>query len=307
LLHFTQGLVDIADREKYLTDCMTCLLQISGLSNAKRQLLAETIMSKMARPTSTYGPDLLAQVRKDLKSNTYLIKAALMRDNPDLSLEQKMLELKLEETSEGVQRIETNLQSLLGISEEREHTILASTVTAVVNLNTRMADMEAYSAISLFDPSEAPLLFGKIHGIISPHNPIFEEKAFFRVLELTDIPQMITSGRIDVSKLLKIRDSNECREFRSWLTTTDRMNDQELKRLVAGFRARAASYIGSTSGKVLRLATNAGLGLIPGYGTLISLTEGAVDAFLIDKLLPSSGVLSFLNSSVPSLFSRAYD
>jgi len=135
----------------------------------------------------------------------------------------------------------------------------------------------------------------------------FSRATSLRVLELTDIPNLLVVGRIDVESFLKIKDSNECQAFRSWLTTTDKINDEQLKRLITGFRARAASLIASPSGKTLRFAANAALGLIPGYGMAISLAEGVVDTFLLDKLLPSSGVLSFLNNAIPSVFKRAYD
>jgi hypothetical protein len=125
-----------------------------------------------------------------------------------------------------------------------------------------------------------------------------------RVLEMTGIPELLASGKIDIKKLLVIRESNECREFRAWLSNTDRFNDAELKKLLTGVRARAASFIASPSGKAVRLVVNAGLGLVPGYGTVTSLVEGAVDTFLLDKLLPSSGVLSFLSQSIPSIISQ---
>jgi hypothetical protein len=50
---------------------------------------------------------------------------------------------------------------------------------------------------------------------------------------------------------------------------------------------------------------NAALGLIPGYGTAASIGEGALDMFLLEKMLPSSGVLTFLNHSMPSIFTSA--
>jgi hypothetical protein len=205
----------------------------------------------------------------------------------------------------GMQRFESNLQSMLGITEEQEHEIFAAVVTGVSNLNQRIADMEEHSAISHFEESEAPLLFGKVHSLMAQMNPKFDEQAFLRVIGVTQIPELIANRRIDVEELLKVRATDECREFRSWLSTTDHIDDAKLKHLLTGFRAKAASFIASNSGKTLRLAVNAGLGLLPGYGTLAALGEGAVDTFLLDKMLPTSGVLTFLNDSMPSIFTSA--
>jgi hypothetical protein len=305
LLQFRQDIIGVPDHEKYLEDCMGALLQITGLSNASRANLAEKLSKNIVRPQVGYESGLLNQIHADLKSNAYLIQS-LIANEPRLAINPDSISVKVEEIAPGTQRFETNLPDLIGVSLDQEHAILASVVRATANLNQRLADMQTYSAITLFQESEAPLLFGKIYGIIAPHNPTFLEDAFLRVLKLTDIPDLLVTGRINAEKLLEIRDSHECREFRSWLTRTDDIDDKELKRLITGFRARASSFVSSASGKTIRLAANAGLGLIPGYGTIISLAEGVVDTFLLDKLLPSSGVLSFLNNSIPSVFVNAY-
>ena len=204
----------------------------------------------------------------------------------------------------GVQSFSTNLKTLLNVEPEQEHAMLAKAVHAVTNLNQQIANMQQYNAISSFDESDAPLLFGKIAGVIAQYNPLIEEHSFLRVLEITDLPELLAFGRIDVKKLLTIRESIECREFRAWLSSADQLNDAELKRLLTGLRARAASLIASPAGKITRLAVNSALGLIPGYGTLVALAEGAVDTFLLEKLLPSPGALSFLTRSIPSVIRR---
>jgi hypothetical protein len=307
LLQFEQGTADVPDHQKYVEECTSCLQQITGLSNSDRVSLAEKLYERAVHPGPKYNTDLLDQIRKDLKSNSWLMKSLIVADDLSLKIEKDAIELSVENISEGIQRFETNLHALSGMSTHQEHAVLDSVIRAAANLNHRLADMHEYSAITFFQESEAPLLFGKIHGIIAPYNPSFEENSFLRVLELTDIANLLATGRIDVEKLLKIKSSNECREFRSWLSSADEINDEELKRLLTGLRARAASFINSTKGKTIRFAANAGLGLIPGYGTAISLTEGALDTFLLDKMLPSSGILSFLNNSIPSVFKNAYE
>jgi hypothetical protein len=194
---------------------------------------------------------------------------------------------------------------MLGINLEQEHDMLAELVKGTSNLNQRIADMAEFSAISHFEDSEAPLLFGKIHSLVAQLNPEFDEHAFLRVIGVTEIPKLIENRRINVDELMKIRETDECREFRSWLSTTDSLDNAELKRILTGFRAKAASFIATKSGKSLRLGVNTTLGLIPGYGTLLALGEGVVDTFLLETMLPSSGVLTFLNHAMPSIFVSA--
>ncbi|HWW98918.1 MAG TPA: hypothetical protein VNY74_14530 [Edaphobacter sp.] len=304
LFQFEQGLFDIADRDKHISDGLQKLQQVSGLSNKQRDTLSNLIQSKVLKPNPEYGPDLLAQIRADLKSNVDLVKSILLKKYPELLEKLGGLEISLAEVSPGVQRFTTNLTNLLQISKQQEHDMLSTTVLTVSNLNQSLANMRQYNAISLFEEGDAPLLFGKITGIIAPYNPKIEEEAFLRVVEVVGIPDLLASGRIDVDRLIKVRESNECLEFRAWLSKADQINDADLQRMLTGVRARAAAFISSPTGKVTRFVANAALGFIPHYGTATSLIEGAVDNFFLDKLLPSSGVLSFLSHSIPSVVHR---
>jgi hypothetical protein len=302
LLQFDEGIATVEDNDHNLGMKLGSLLKIAELSNARRENLGALVRAKLIKPSPAFGSDLLRQVRKDLTSNIQLAKTILCHRYPDISPEK--LILKVDELGK-MQRFETNLQSIMGITIEQEHEMLTEVVKAMGNLNQRVAEMAEYNAISHFEDSEAPLLFGKIHSLVARLNPEYDEQAFLRVIGVTEIPKMIENRRIDTEELLKIRATDECREFCDWLSTTDKMDDAELKRLLRGFRAKAASFIASNSGKALRLGVNTGLGLIPGYGTLVALGEGLVDTFLLDKMLPSSGVLTFLNNTMPSIFVSA--
>jgi hypothetical protein len=302
LLQFDEGLATSEDNEHNLGMKFRSLLKITGLSNARREALEGVVRSKLIKPSPSYGTELLKQIRKDLTSNIELSKTILCHRYPNVPFE--TLELQTHDLG-GMQRFETNLRTMLGITLEREHEMLAEVVKATGNLNKRIADMAEYDAISHFEVSEAPLLFGKIHSLVGQLNPKFDEQAFLRVIGVTDIPKLIENRRIDVEELLKIKETDECREFRAWLATADCIDDEKLKRLLRGFRAKAASFIATNSGKLLRLGVNTGLGLIPGCGSLVALTEGVADSFLLEKMLPSSGVLTFLNNAMPSIFVSA--
>ncbi len=299
LLQFDEGLGTSEDNEHNLEMKFCSLLKITGLSNARREALEGVVRTKLIKHSLSYGNELLKQIRKDLTSNIELSKTILCHRYPDVPPEK--LELKAHDLG-GMQRFESNTQTMLGLTIEQEHDMLVEVVKATSNLNQRIADMAEYDAISHFEVSEAPLLFGKIHSLVGRLNPKFDEQAFLRVIGVTELPKLIENRQIDVEELLRIRETDECREFRSWLATTDSIDDKNLERLLRGFRARAASFIATNSGKLLRLGVNTGLGLIPGYGSLVALGEGIADSFLLEKMLPSSGVLTFLNNTMPSIF-----
>jgi hypothetical protein len=304
LLDFSQGVMDIADPEKLVQDGLKSLIQVAGLKNDERGMIGNLVQEKILTPRKSFGNDLLAQVNSDLSSNVKLVKSVLLKEYPEKRLQLEGLEMRLEEPKPHVHRFRTNIQELLTVSAEEEHKMLAKTVGTVTRLNHQLALMQEYKALSTFENDDAELLLGKFAGLIAPYNPKLQEASFLRVLEITDMPEFREQGKIDVPTLLKVRETPECKEFRAWLTRADEIDDVILKEMLTGFRAKAAAFIASPSGKVVRFVANVGLGLIPGYGTAVAIAEGVVDNFFLDKLLPSSGALSFLHKSIPSILKK---
>ena len=281
--------------EKMLSPLRT----VPGLTGSKRDDFEAFMKSNILLFSDSYPEELLGQIKRDLVTKQDFIRTLLL-GKINTAAAQK-LSFHVHDLG-GTQRFESNLQSLLGISPDEEHKIWADTITAVANLNQRLANMAAFTAISHFEPNEAQFFFGKLHGLVGELAPSSDEDAFLRVISFTDLPTYIASKRIDIEAFLKVRETDECRLFRDWLSTTSFINDEKLQQLLTGLKAKAASFIASAPGKTIRFGVNAGLGLLPGYGTALSLCEGFVDTFLLDKLLPSTGVLTFLNKDMPSIF-----
>jgi hypothetical protein len=268
--------------------------------------LEEAIWNSLLREPATYRDDLLKQLDGDIRANTPALKAALVDKLRTListgQLDPQRIEISVEETSDRVFRIDSRLPELLGFSPAQTHKALHDAITAVANLDQRLADMQAHSAITGFLESEAPILFGKLAGIIAPMNPKIAESQFERVIELTRIPDFKEGQKVNVELLMKVRDSAECREFREWLGALDSVSDANLEKMVAGIRAKLATLAGSTGGKVFRLVATTCLGLIPGIGLLVGTAASTIDSFLVDRMWPKSGVVAFLTQSYPSLF-----
>jgi hypothetical protein len=135
--------------------------------------------------------------------------------------------------------------------------------------------------------------------------PKFAESQFERVIELADVPDFQPGQRVDLDLLMKVREGAECREFREWLCTLEDVSDTEIRQMVASIKSKMASLASSTSGKLLRLAATTGVGLIPVVGPIVGAAAGAVDSFLVERVLPRSGVVAFLTEQYPSLFVSA--
>ena len=283
--------------------CEHALLKVSGLKRAKLESLVQAVVSDDILLPPSFGSDLHKQNAKDLTVNRHLLNHLLAREFPGAPTAQIHISVTQLPEWRGHNALElgSNFTQVLGITKDRESLALANLYKAVGNLNIQLGRMESCSAISAFNEADAPILFGKLHGLIAPRDPTILQDAFLRVLGLTDIPQAIESSRIDVDRLLAIRETAECREFRRWLAGVDEITDADLSRVVTGFKAKAAYFLSSVPGKAIRFAVNTGLGFA-GVGALLPIIEGFVDTFLLDRLLPSSGILTFLRGSVPSIF-----
>jgi hypothetical protein len=306
--HFTFGIVDAKDRDGVLRKELRGLQSVAGLKNSERDAIEQAVWTSLVRPPGTFGADLLQQIDTDLRTNSPSLKTGILdelrREFVSLDLADRMLEINVEEPQERVFNIKTTIRRDFGLSPEKTHLLLQRSVIAVSNLNQRLAEMAAYSALTGFLESEAPLLFGKLAGILAPQNPSIAEEQFKRVIEVADVPDFKPGQKVDVEKLMKIRESAECRDFRGWLSTVQDISDAEIRNVAGGMKNKLASLAGSFGGKAVRLAATTLIGIVPG-GLVLGSAAGAIDSFLVDRVLPRSGILAFLADVYPSLFISA--
>jgi hypothetical protein len=302
LSHFSFGVATLSDRKVGLRRGLTLLQGVPGLKNQERIAMEEILISGLTRPGADYGAQLQAQVESDIRNNTPALAAAIREQlHKRFGAELPAFALQVEEVSERAFHVISDLPTVFRISDEETHRIMASSVSAVANLNQRLANMAAYSAIVGFTENEAPLLFGKLAGVIGPQNPQPLEQQFSRVMTLANVPEFPRGKRVDVDVLVKVRDSVECREFRSWLANAATLTDKEVEEMTGGFRSKVGSMIRSSAGKALRFAVTTILGFGP-HGIVIGPASGAVDSFLVERVFPNPGVLAFLTELYPSLF-----
>lgn len=304
--HFTFGMVDLANREAELSKQLALLQRVPGLKNSERAQIEKLVWDSMVRPPVTFGADLLKQVDTDLRSNSTLLRAAIfeqLRKLPNWDdRASENVEIKVEEPEPRIFHVKTSIARQFGLSGEDAHSLLQRSMTGVTNLNQRLAEMIAYTAMTGFLESEAPLLFGKLVGLLAPQNPRLAEQQLERIIEIAELPDFKSGQRVDVQRLMKIRESPECRDFRDWLPSAENITDSEIRKMTNGVRSKLADLAGTPGGKVIRLAATTVIGLIPVAGLALGAAAGLVDSFLVERVLPRSGVVAFLNDLYPSLF-----
>jgi hypothetical protein len=297
--------LDAADKRQYIHDCLRSMHGL-GLTRKQVSKLKEAIAA-VIRPLS--AQDLRVEVfralQKDLLNNPALAKTAVeMTLHRQLGRRDLPFSLNFYMESPEIFRAECDLQERAEITELEAHKIIERAILGLGGLTQTIAEMRYYSAISGFREDELPLFRRKLDFLADLASSETKESSFQRVIAIAGLPDFAEgAAKIDVDKLLQVRDSNEAREFRDWLGQIGEASDREIYERVAGLRARAGLVVGSGPAKVLRFLVTTGLSLIP-HAVLPGLALCAADQFLVDKLLPKSGAAAFINRHYPSIFER---
>ena len=127
---------------------------------------------------------------------------------------------------------------------------------------------------------------------------------FRRVVELAKFsqPSRFNAESLDVERLLSVRESRECRDFRFWLLNSSDVSDEEIVAQLSGIRARIGNMVHGRPGKFTRWLASTGLGLLPGVGAVAGGVLGLFDAFLLERVVPRPGPLAFINGIYPSIY-----
>jgi hypothetical protein len=216
--------------------------------------------------------------------------------------------LQVEQREDDEFAVENDLRRRYLIADVEAHRIIESAMMALGRMDERIASMQAYSALNGLSEKDKVLLDAKLGATVGLIIPASSEQEFSRVAALKGLPvPEYGSSVVDVKKLLKIRESDECRAFKEWLSGSERLSDKELRERVSGFGRRIRQAVHSKVGKTVRFVVSNGLGIGLGLvsapvGPVAGVVIGAADSFLLERLIPKDSVISFLSESYPSLF-----
>jgi hypothetical protein len=248
------------------------------------------------------GRMTMDQVPVDLTMRLDLVRTATdwaLRKFGDRDPEGVDYSIRLDQETELVFRAETNIGERFALDEDEVDRVLERAVLAVGALSEWFELMESYNAVTGLKGTELSILDAKLTSILQQIDPERQEQRLIRVLELTNLPDPETAeGTVNVERLLAVREHQEIVEFRHWLRTLDSATDEEIRDRVNSVRERMAEAVHSPTGKVVRFAATAAADLLP-FGGLVA---GAVDEFVLERVLPQPGPVSFLGSTYRSLF-----
>jgi len=294
-----------AERKKWVSDQLRkiAIPYLSHQQNKKLKLAIVAALEESSVQDSIV--ELQQQTDSDLMSNRGIKLATV------ISLREKGFQadlndfsIQLHQIDEKIFRAENNLEHIFSMNEVDIHKTIERSILGVAALNQRIVEMKVYNSLSGFLSSEEPLYRDKLQFLIEACDPHKTEEKFERVFRLKNFPEVKFNPeqKVSVEKLLEVRKSKELMEYREWLKKNDTSSDSELVDQLNNLRSKLGGFIHSDSGKMTRLLLSTAAGFIPGANIITSLGLGVADSFVLEKLLPNSGVVAFVDDLYPSIF-----
>lgn len=307
---FRFAIVKRFDWQQFINDRLREVDSVPTLSPQQKRNLKNTIYESVVKPPDDFGNSTLDQTLMELSGNISLGKittAKILSERLNKAVAPSDFELMLHPIGNTEFQTDTDIAQRFDLSPLDEHKIVERGLLAIGGLNHRIEEMYAYNALSGFLPGEVPIFGQKLAFLADALSPNVPVRKFQRVLEIVGFPALeVTSAKpfLDAEKLLEVRDTIECQEFRVWLSTLDSVSDSEIASRINSLRAKISSFLHTDAGENLRFWGTTGIGFIPVAGNIVGTGASLLDHFLIDKILPYSGPASFINVLYPSIFKK---
>lgn len=298
-------IVQSADLQDYVSGCLREIHATDGLSSKQAIKLKRAIADTLVDAGGAAGPAGL-QLDHDLTLSAPVLRdgfALAARKLHGLTLDPGALRIEVDRIEPDVYKVDTNVAALLNVDAAAAHTIVVRGVLAVGGMDFRIGLMERLQGISGCEPQELPVLDSKLRSLEIELDPDAQERRLSRVVELAGLPEpdLTRSPSVDVDELLKVRRLPETKALRAWLRTADGLSDEEIGESFHKVQEALARGVHGTAGKVIRFAVTTAAGFIPDGG-ITGHAVGALDSFLVDKVIAQPGPYSLLSKRWPSLF-----
>ena len=293
LVHVSEAASNPANWERKVKRMFSALPQ---LTLYERKKLTNAVQRASLPTPGALGSSALRAWKRDLyENNVLLTRTVAFKVREHLGSESPPFTIRVHQLDEDeeVVRVETDL----ALPEPAKHKVVWLGMAAIGNMNFRIEQMRSFEAVCGFREEERPLVDAKLSFLLDALHDKTQEEQLARVLEIANLPDLgeaASRGELDLEKLLVVRESKECAEFREWLRSLDRVDDVELRSRVDSLRARIGGKLASVGGRAFRFLASA---VDPTAGIL----SGAA-GFFADKVFARPGPIVFLNDQLPSVF-----
>ena len=304
---YSFAVVKTHDHRNYIHENLQPINDVPGLSDKQARGLRKLVAERVVTPPPESGQQAMAQFERDLEMNVPNLKASIAVVSArefGKQIDPHAFDLRVERIDAEDFKTETNLGEILRLDAGEVHKAVELGLLGVGGLNQRLEYMERYRAMTGFRADELPLFEDKLSFLARQLDPDAQAERFERVLELADLPDVDPDPNtrdVDLSRLLEILGSDEAREFRTWLRGLDSLDDAEVACEISRLRDLVRRAVHSRAGKIVRFTATTGIGLIPG-AQLAAIGMGALDSFVLEKLVPEAGPTAFLSRLYPTIF-----
>jgi hypothetical protein len=282
----------------------------AGLSRDDSKQLEAATRAQWIRPDlqDRWGLDAIADTVREATGDTPVLRRAV-----SLVLKEHGIET---EVSPGQVRVEVvnPVTGLMRFRSQLPHLdaalatkVMRRACSVIANLNGAFQRMRRDQAITALADDSTRLMETKLEYLWQAMRPDDPVQQFHRVVAAAGLPnfdQAVQEGTIDIENLLEVRQTSECREFREFLTRTAALDDRELTQRVTSLRAKFGNFLKTGAGKTLRLlaTTAAGFAVAGPVGAAAGFAADSADSFVLDRVFPGSGVVTFVGKQYPSIF-----
>jgi hypothetical protein len=199
-------------------------------------------------------------------------------------------------------QVETDLPERLGVPEEQLHKVLERAILGVGGLNLTLSKMRDFDALSGLSDKEMPLFDEKICSIFGGVFPDASFDSFQRTVQLANVPstKSVSPKDINFDRLLAIRETRECVEFRRWLMSSSSLSDQDIQDAMSDWSNKLGVAYRSKYGKTMRWL----IPLITSSVPVVPQAYSFLDTFVFDRLVPQSGPIAFISELYPSIYKK---
>lgn len=291
---------------------------IPDARKVQREKLANALERKGAvRMAEDFLASALADTTRDLVGNLSAEHEAIALAAGEIvgmKIRPADLKVRVHQEKETRFHVENNLLQI-GLDEARAHKVIEGALLAVATTEQKLEQMRTHASVAIFREEEVRVLQAKISFAWDQVLGDGQAKRLDRVLTIAGFPDFadaVETRTLDFARLLDVRESPECVAFRHWLRTTEEVPDGELSERIRSVQNKAGALVRDRKGKVVRWLVNSAIGALPVTaafgptagavaGPLLGAAVGALDSFLLEKVLPASGPVAFLNNSVRSI------
>ena len=245
-----------ADRKQIIHHHLKQLHNLEGFNTKQIIKLKQDLVARLVAPMSSQATEeIMQQLQGELRSNAPNITMAVslaLKDELETDVSTSDFSLHIHSIDHEDFHAETDIAKVFGLADEEVHRIVERGLLAVGGLNQRIAEMKAYNAVSGFRNDELPVLDQKLAfltGAVSPEIQLERMRRVLAIKGFDDLDVLIAKGQVDLNRVLEIRETRECREFRDWLWSIDSTTDAEIEERVNSLRDNLSWFARGEGGR----------------------------------------------------------